>query len=153
MHVDVSVYFGSMFRRGEGHVRHLAKYIDIPVSEKDQFVFWRGKSPSGERARTLREFVSVLEKLPRSELNGYLQRGDFSRWIADVFGDHPPAKTVQILEHAYRTENAPEILPNLVEAIRTRYDFIDPLLPRSSKRLVDGADRSSVGVDRGEENQ
>ena len=29
------------------HVRHLSKYIDIPVPESRAFVFWRDGSPTG----------------------------------------------------------------------------------------------------------
>jgi hypothetical protein len=109
------------------HARHLAKYIDIPVPEGDQFLFWDGGRPSGQRARTLRQLVSVLEQWPTSALGGHLQRGDFSSWIANVFGDYPLAKTVGQLESDYRTGNVSEAIPNLVEAIRSRYDFVDPL--------------------------
>jgi len=51
---------------------------------------------------------------------------------ADVFGDYPLARTVQKIEQEYRTDKSPDILPNLIEAIRTRYDFVDPLFVRKS---------------------
>jgi len=109
------------------HARHVAKYIDIPVPEGDQFVFWDGGRSSGQRARTLRQLVSVLERWPTSALGGHLHRGDLSRWIANVFGDYPLAKTVEQIESEYRAGKVSEAVPNLVEAIRSRYDFVDPL--------------------------
>ncbi len=108
------------------HVRHLAKYIDIPVQEGRAFIFWRNGSPSGRRARTLREFVSIVEQSPVTGLDGHLRRGDFSRWIADVFGDYPLAKTLLKLEHDYRAASTPDIAVSLVRAVRSRYEFIDP---------------------------
>ncbi len=80
------------------HVRHLAKYVDLPVSEGHAFVFWRDGAPSGEQARTLREFVSILEQSNLKALDGHLRRSDFSRWIAGVFGDYPLAKTIRQIE-------------------------------------------------------
>jgi haloacid dehalogenase-like hydrolase/Helicase HerA, central domain len=109
------------------HVRHVAKYIDVPVPERDQFVFWRNGSPSGERARTLRQFVSVIGKWPTVALDGHLRRGDFSKWIANVFGDYPLATTVRRIEEDYRKGEMPEIVSSLVDAVRSRYDFVDPL--------------------------
>jgi hydroxymethylpyrimidine pyrophosphatase-like HAD family hydrolase len=109
------------------HVRHVAKYIDVPVPERDQFVFWRDGSPSGERARTLRQFVSIIGSCPTVALDGHLRRGDFSRWIANVLGDYPLAATVQRIEENYRKVETPEIVSSLVDAVRSRYDFVDPL--------------------------
>jgi hydroxymethylpyrimidine pyrophosphatase-like HAD family hydrolase len=109
------------------HARHVAKYIDIPVPEYDQFVFWRDGSPTGQYARTLREFVSVVEEWPPNALNGHLRRGDFSKWIANVFGDYLLARTVQHLEEEYRLGGLSDLSSRLTEAIRTRYEFVDPL--------------------------
>jgi hydroxymethylpyrimidine pyrophosphatase-like HAD family hydrolase len=108
------------------HARHVAKYIDIPVPERDQFVFWRNGTPTGRRARTLREFVSVVEQSPTAELTDHLHRNDISKWIANVFGDYPLAKTVEKLEEDYRAGKSSEVTPNLVNAIRSRYDFVNP---------------------------
>ena len=110
------------------HVRHMAKYIDLPVPEGRAFVFWRDGSLDGRRARTLREFVAVVEQRPATALDGHLRRGDFSSWIADVFGDYPLAKTVRRLEEDYRTQGMPDIAGRLAQAVRSRYELIDPVL-------------------------
>lgn len=109
------------------HVRHVAKYIDVPVAEQRAFVFWRNGSPDGRRARTLREFVAAVEHLPPAVLDGHLRRGDFSRWLVDVFGDHPLAKTIRELEARYRTGSVPDIAATLAQAVRSRYEFLEPV--------------------------
>lgn len=109
------------------HARHVAKYVDIPIPEYDRFIFWFNDLPSQETARTLRQFVSILERYPATAVKGHLRRGDFSQWITNVFGDHPLAQTVQRIEEEYRTGGKPDVIPNLAEAIRSRYDFVDPL--------------------------
>jgi hypothetical protein len=108
------------------HVRHLSKYIDIPVPERDQFVFWRNGAPSGRWARTLREFVSVVEHSSAAELGDHLRRNDISKWLANVFGDYPLAKTVRGLEDEYCAGKLPEVTSSLLDAIRSRYDCTDP---------------------------
>jgi hypothetical protein len=54
-------------------------------------------------------------------LSAHLTCGDFSRWIADVFGDRPLAATVRQLEANYRMHRMPDINGAIVEAIRERY--------------------------------
>jgi hydroxymethylpyrimidine pyrophosphatase-like HAD family hydrolase len=108
------------------HVRHLAKYIDLPVPESRAFVFWRDGVLTGLRARTLREFVAVAEQSPPGSLDGHLRRRDFSRWMAEVFGDYPLARILRQIEDAYRSEARPDAVSNLVQAIRERYELIDP---------------------------
>jgi hydroxymethylpyrimidine pyrophosphatase-like HAD family hydrolase len=109
------------------HVRHLAKYIDLPVPWGRAFVFWRDGSPSGESARTLQEFVAVVERLSASALDGHLRRSDFSHWIAGVFGDYPLANSIQQLEREYRSGAASDIVASLVQAVRSRYELMDAL--------------------------
>jgi hydroxymethylpyrimidine pyrophosphatase-like HAD family hydrolase len=114
------------------HVRHLAKYIDLPVPEGRAFVFWRDGSPTGQRARTLREFVAVVEQSPAKAWDGHLRRRDFSQWIADVFGDYPLAKTLRQIEDSYRSQGNSDVASSLVQAIRKRYELIDPALEADS---------------------
>ena len=106
------------------HVRHLAKYVDIPVSHRRAFVFSSNGVATRQRARTLREFVAVVEDAPRAMLDEHLQRGDFSRWIADIFGDYPLAKEVARLEAQSRADTIPDIGERLGQAVRARYEFV-----------------------------
>jgi hypothetical protein len=109
------------------HVRHLAKYVDIPVSESRAFVFWQDGSKTRDRARTLRDFVGVLERSSVSALDGHLRRGDFSRWIGDIFGDYPLAKTVRQLEQDYLSGTTGDLPAALAQAVRSRYEFLEPV--------------------------
>lgn len=96
-----------------------------PVPNGRAFVFWHDGKPAGRRVRTLREFAAALDETPIAALEGHLRRSDFSRWIADVFGDYPLAKTVRQIEEDYRAGILPNVAPGVVEAIRQRYQFLD----------------------------
>ncbi len=106
------------------HVRHREKYVDVPVIERQAFVFNPNGHPSVHRARTLRQFVFELESAPSRALDMYLRRGDFSRWIGDVFGDHALAAELRGLEDRHRTSPRKETVPEIVGAIRSRYDLL-----------------------------
>lgn len=107
------------------HVRHRQKYVDVPVGDSRAFVFVKGDRRGLFRARTLREFVAALEDLDPAHADGYLRRGDFSRWIADVFGDHALARALQDYERAYLRSGSRQELERVVEAVRSRYDLTD----------------------------
>jgi hypothetical protein len=106
------------------HVRHREKYVDVPVAEHRGFFFAGNGQPAGRRARTLRQFVSILEHAPFSILEGFLRRGDFSRWIGDVFGDYPLAVELRALEERHRARASADTVPEVVAAIRARYDLV-----------------------------
>ncbi len=55
-------------------------------------------------------------------------RGDFSRWVRDVFGDHALAADLRALEAQHRGSPNTETLAALVDAIRARYDLRDDVL-------------------------
>lgn len=108
-------------RRLTPHVRHREKYVDVPVTEHKGFVF---AAPGlSVRARTLREFVSILEAQSAASLDAYLQRGDFSRWIGEVFGDRALAAEIREQETRYVGGVDVDTLPEIVSAIRGRYDL------------------------------
>jgi hydroxymethylpyrimidine pyrophosphatase-like HAD family hydrolase len=108
------------------HVRHREKYVDVPVSSHRAFVFSANGQP-GHRIRTLRQFVTELEHTPLAQLDEYITRGDFSRWIGDVFGDHALAAELKALEerYRYRSGSRGETLPEMAGAVRSRYDLAE----------------------------
>jgi hydroxymethylpyrimidine pyrophosphatase-like HAD family hydrolase len=106
------------------HVRHREKYVDVPVSAHRAFVFMANGKPS-HRIHTLREFVFNLEHTPPALLSGYIARGDFSRWIADVFGDRALASELHALEERYRLGAREETVADMASAVRSRYDLAE----------------------------
>lgn len=117
---DVRLF--TMAPRLTPHVRHREKYVDVPVPDVHAFVF-RGAGGSVTRARTLRQFVATLEAIAPPLLEGYLDRGDFSQWIGDVFGDYPLASEVRSLEKRHRRASSVDTVPEIAAAIRARYDL------------------------------
>jgi hypothetical protein len=103
------------------HVRHRTKYLDMPVVDSQAFVFTSDGRP-GARARTLKEFTGLLSTLPAERLAGHLRRHDFSRWIEDVFRDHPLAAHLRQIEGAIETDDARDVADSVVQAIRARYE-------------------------------
>jgi len=107
------------------HVRHRQKYVDVPVGESRAFVFHAIGRRGPTRARTLREFVAVLDKLETSHADGYLRRGDFSRWIAGVFGDHALARELERYEREYVEAPSDDATAAIAAAIRSRYELTE----------------------------
>lgn len=118
-------------RRLTAHVRHRQKYIDVPVSDARAFVF--DGAPGGmRRARTLREFVAYVERMPWKQLDGHVQRGDFSRWIRDVFGDHALAADLRFVEARHHAAPGPDTMARIADAVRSRYELPGEALPVAS---------------------
>jgi hydroxymethylpyrimidine pyrophosphatase-like HAD family hydrolase len=111
-------------RRMTPHVRHRQKYVDVPISEQRAFVF-DGSRPAVKRARTLRQFVNRIEHMPPADVDPYVRRGDFSRWIRDVFGDHSLAADLAVIEAAHRAAPAADVVADVADAVRSRYDLLD----------------------------
>jgi hypothetical protein len=107
------------------HVRHREKYVDVPVAEHRAFYFGSNGRPSPRRTKTLRQFVAELEAAPAPYLESYVRRGDFSRWIADVVGDHTLAAELRTLEERHRSVARSDTVREIVGAIRARYDIVD----------------------------
>ncbi len=105
------------------HVRHRTKYVDVPVPEGKAFVF-AGPEGTFARARTLVELATILAGAPASLLEGHLGRGDFSRWISDVFGDRYLASQIAHVEGCYRRREMPDVNDALVTLISERYEVV-----------------------------
>jgi hydroxymethylpyrimidine pyrophosphatase-like HAD family hydrolase len=106
------------------HVRHRSKYLDVPMHEHHAFVFTCNNRPFGNSARTLKEFAQLLERVPETVLAGHARRGDFSRWLADVFGDQPLAAELRKVERRHRHGEITELGAALIAPIRERYELV-----------------------------
>jgi len=109
------------------HVRHREKYVDVPVAEPRAFYFAPNAHGPARRARTLRQFVAQLEGTAAAQCEGHLRRNDFSRWIGEVFGDFALAGELRALEERYGAGSRAETVPDIVSAIRARYDLVEDL--------------------------
>ena len=89
------------------------------------FVF-TGGGVADARASTLREFVATLERSEPRALAGHLARGDFSRWIREVFGDRALALELETQEERYRSGVDDDVVPEIGHAVRARYDLTAP---------------------------
>jgi hypothetical protein len=104
------------------HVRHRAKYRDVPLPTHRAFVFTTPSRTSVPPARTLRAFVEGLGRVPAEALHQHALRNDFSRWIAEVFKDQPLATDLRDLEERHRRGEVVDLRPALQDAISLRYE-------------------------------
>jgi hydroxymethylpyrimidine pyrophosphatase-like HAD family hydrolase len=107
------------------HVRHRQKYVDVPVGDAQAFVFHPNGRPKTSRVRTLREFVTVLDDLDVRQADGYLRRGDFSRWVADVFGDRALARELRGYEREYVESLSVDAVARIADAVKSRYELTE----------------------------
>ena len=103
------------------HVRHRAKYLDMPVLDDQAFVFTDRGRP-GPRAHTLKQLMGLLAALPAEQILAHLARHDFSRWLEEVFRDHALGERVRTLETQGGAANARDTAADIAQAIRARYE-------------------------------
>jgi hypothetical protein len=104
---------------------HKNKHLNLQLIQEEEFVFTEGGKPFGTPARTLKEFVSSLTNLAPSVVEEHIQRGDFSRWIANVFDDHFLASEIRKLEQRYREGHVQCLCASMVRLVAEYCDFSD----------------------------
>jgi hydroxymethylpyrimidine pyrophosphatase-like HAD family hydrolase len=115
-----------MAPRLTSHVRHRAKYLDMPVLDDQAFVFRTG-SRVDARAHSLKEFVGLLAVLPAAQMVEHIKRHDFARWLDDVFRDRGLGAHVRELEMEVDVRDARDIAADVAQAIRARYETASSL--------------------------
>lgn len=103
------------------HVRHRQKYLDVPVLARHAFIFTCEGVPTGKRAATLGEFVSVIRSDDGGFLGNHLRQGDVSAWIRDVFGDLPLARQLASIEQAASAQPGIDWTEAVARCIEARY--------------------------------
>ena len=101
------------------------KQLDVQLTQEHGFVFTENDKPFGPPVRTLKEFVSTLTNSAPSVVEGHVERGDFSRWIADVFDDHFLPSEIRKLEQRYRRGHVRDARLSLARLIAEYCDFSD----------------------------
>ena len=84
--------------RATTHVRHLRKYVDSLVPFAERFVFRDAAGRVVAEAQSLHDFRRAVATVDEHGLGGHARRGDFSRWVLDVFADR------QLARHLSKTE-------------------------------------------------
>jgi hypothetical protein len=105
------------------HVRHKAKYLDVQLLVEQGFWFTDGGETVAGPARTLKDFLTRLELVPPAVLAGHAQRGDFSRWIADLFHDHALASEIRKAEQRFRLGHIHDLTGSIAKLVQERYEF------------------------------
>ncbi len=105
------------------HVRHRTKYFDVQLAGGQEFVFTDNGKPIGPPARSLKEFIFLLASTPVALLGEHARRGDFSRWIANVFHDNRLASDVRKIEQRYRLGHLDDVRQSMATLIQERYGF------------------------------
>jgi hydroxymethylpyrimidine pyrophosphatase-like HAD family hydrolase len=112
-----------LFPRLTSHVRHKAKYLDVQLLVEQGFWFTDDVETVAGPARTLKDFLTLLEHVPPGVLTGHALRGDFSRWIADVFHDHALASEIRKVEQRFRLGHIHDLTESIAKLVQERYEF------------------------------
>jgi 3-deoxy-D-manno-octulosonate 8-phosphate phosphatase KdsC-like HAD superfamily phosphatase len=83
------------------HVRHLHKYSDRPLAPHHRFLFRARNGSPVMTAGTLGEFVTTLGRVDDEVLDHHAARGDFSRWVLEVFGDRVAGAHLRKIERRW----------------------------------------------------
>jgi hypothetical protein len=107
--------------RHTAHVRHLRKYADSRVPANQRFFF---RAPAGHvvaAADSLSAFREALASAPEAVLAHHAARGDFSRWVLDVFSDQTLGHQIRKLEARWARGEIRDLRPGLQELVALRY--------------------------------
>jgi hypothetical protein len=118
-----------MAQRLTFHVRHQHKYLDVPLPIETEFVFTHHGVPTGQRAKSLAEFISMVSNCSTAVLKDHMRRHDFSNWIGEIFRDNYLASQVRQLEMKRDLIHGLEIRQSLARLIGESYTLPDSTMP------------------------
>ncbi len=104
------------------HVRHLYKYLDVPLPPGKRFVFRTEKGYVGIEAASLYELCRLIPTLPLESLEYHDHRADFVKWAESTLGDAGLASRLQKV--ANRRYPGEELREALGQVVSTHYEEI-----------------------------
>jgi hydroxymethylpyrimidine pyrophosphatase-like HAD family hydrolase len=107
------------------HIRHLYKYLDIPVPKHKRFYFRDDRGFLNVEAASLFEFLQCLRTLPNESLVYHQERGDFARWAEKALGDGILADHLRKL--AQRPLASESLREALLQRVATHYEELHAL--------------------------
>lgn len=107
------------------HVRHLYKYLDVPLPQEKRFRFRNAHGSIAQEAASLFEFLHLLPSLPLDSLEYHDRREDFVRWAESTLGDAGLA--ARLRKVANRRYEGEELRQTLQRVISTHYEELSAL--------------------------
>ena len=103
------------------HIRHLTKYVDSCVPPGREFLFRDADGRVCASADSLHSFRRVVVTAPDGVLAHHAERGDFSRWVRDVFADAELARQLRKVEARWRRRELGDLRRTIDTLITVRY--------------------------------
>lgn len=104
------------------HVRHLYKYLDIPLPPGKRFAFRTESAHLGIEAASLYELCRLIPTLPLESLEYHDRRDDFVKWAESTLGDAGLASRLRkVANRRYQGEDLREALD---QTVSTHYEEV-----------------------------
>jgi len=103
------------------HVRHLNKYVDSMAPPGREFLFRDSHGRVLASAGSLQSFRAVVRTMPDVVLTHHSRRGDFARWVREVFGDGELARQIGKAEVRFKRGELADLKEMIDTLITTRY--------------------------------
>lgn len=107
------------------HIRHLYKYVDVPLPPGKRFWFRDAQAGTGKEAASLYEFLRLIPSVSLASLEYHDGREDFSEWVETALGDVDLAAHLRKLSH--RELHGETLREALRQTVAARYEELNGL--------------------------
>jgi hydroxymethylpyrimidine pyrophosphatase-like HAD family hydrolase len=107
--------------RATAHVRHRRKYADSLVPFPERFIFRSVGGGVVAEAQSIHDFRRAVATVDAHVLGHHAGRGDFSRWVLDVFSDRQLAGHLRKTELRWRQGEIRDLRRAIDRLIASRY--------------------------------
>jgi hypothetical protein len=103
------------------HVRHVNKYVDSVVPAGREFLFRSTHGRVLASSNSLQSFRELVGTVPDDVLAHHAGRGDFARWVRDVFADTELARQINKAEARWKRGELSDLREMINTLIIARY--------------------------------